>query len=246
MVCYAKRRGNMKRKWILSALFCWGGLFSCSNPVKENDPVIPGLVLNALERADITLLAGAFSNRKISRISVDRTRYFGYSYPQDVQANDFTGIVQFDSVYTDTDKISYQDLQFYNRHWHKFSTDGLPDSGRVFVNDWYSSQDLFYPTEKTVFKLDSFTIIAEFSGTLNKTQIAEYLHEIAAIQPGLLDTNQQKIIADFSMPEVSSIGSSTIHDTTDIDVQCGDWMSTYRFKFVENEFKEVSIRTIGF
>lgn len=237
---------KMKRKWILAALLCWAGLSSCSNPVKENDPIIPGTVLNAQERADITLLAGKFSTRQISRISVDSTTYLGRWYPYTRQKNDFTGIVQFDSVYRDTDKVSYQTLQFYNRGWYKFSIDGLQDSERVFVNNWYSSPGWFFPTEKTVFNINSLTIIAVFNGTLNKTQIAEYLHKIAAIQPALLDTNQQKIIADFSMPGISSVGSSTNQDTTNIDLQCGNWMSTYRFTFVETLFKEVSIMQIIF
>lgn len=236
----------MKRKWILAVLLCWIGLSSCSNPANGKGPIVPSIVLTAQERADITLLAGNFSNRQIISISVDSTKYFGWYYPHTANENDFTGTVQFDSVYADTDKISYQTLLFYNRDWYKFSVDGLPDSEKVFINKWYSSSHWFDTLEKTVFKINSLTIIAVFNGTLNKTQIAEYLHKIAAIQPALLDTNQQKIIAGFSMPGISSVSSSTNQDTTNIDLQCGNWMSTYRFTFVETVFKEVSIMQIIF
>lgn len=235
----------MKGKWLIAVSLCWSGLSSCSNPADENGSRVPGIVLTARERADITLLAGKFSTRRVSGISADSTSYFGWE-SSTRNEHDFTGTVQYDSAYTDTDKISYQNLRFYNRQWYRFSIDGLPDSEKVFVNNWYSSPAGFTTEEKTVFNINSLTIIALFSGALNKMVITEYLQKITAIQPGLLDTNQQKIIAGFSLPDISSISSSTKQDTTFIDLQCGNWMSTYRFKFVESEFKEFSLMQLIF
>ena len=100
----------MKTKWLLVVCACFG-CFSCSNPAKENS--VPGADLSAHDRADIALLASHFSQRNIDSISAAPTVYFRVMNP--MMENDFTGHVTFDSVYTDTDKISYQSLQFYNR-----------------------------------------------------------------------------------------------------------------------------------
>ncbi|MGA2506932.1 MAG: hypothetical protein ABSF80_05590 [Chitinispirillaceae bacterium] len=217
----------MKTKWLLVVCACFG-CFSCSNPVKEN--TVPGTDLSAQDRADITFIAHHFSQRNIDSIWAGPTVHYGMVAPVTGE-NDYTGHVTFDSVYTDTDKISYQSLEFYNRYWFAYSAYGLPDSEMVFVINWYSSSVYFHTVEKTVFKIDTLTIIATMSGDLNKTAIVGYLNTIQAIQADTADTNHSKIPADFSLAHVANIYSYMNQDTTVMEMQRGDSFSIYGYWF---------------
>jgi hypothetical protein len=232
----------MKTKWLI-VVCAWCSFFFCSNPAKENN--VPGIDLSALDRADITLLASHFSQRNIDTISAGPTVYYGWMAPVN-RENDYTGHVTFDSVYTDTDKISYQSLIFYNRYWYAYSAYGLPDSGLVSVKHWYSSLDYLYTTEKTVFKIDTLTIIAAVNGELKKTAIVDYLNKLYAIEADSADTNHIKIPADFSMARVTDIRSSVYQDTTAMNLQCGSIFTTYQFRFLSGNFMDASVMQIFF
>jgi hypothetical protein len=221
----------MKTKWLFTACACLG-LLSCGrNPVI----VTQDADLSAQDRADITLLASHFSERNIDTIRAGPTSYGWWVRPMN-RENDFTGHVTFDPVYTDTDKISYQSLQFYNRYWCAYSACGLPDSELVFVNDWYSSSVYFSDVVKTVFKIDTLTIIATVSGDLNKTAIVGYLNTIYAIQADTADTNYKKIPAGFSLAGVTNINLSTYQDTTRLNLQCENNHACYWFRFFAGDF----------
>ena len=109
----------------------------------------------------------------------------------------------------------------------------------VFVNNWYSSAAYLYTVEKTVFKIDTLTIIAGLSSVLNKTALVGYLNTLYAIQSDTADTNYKKIPAGFSVAGVTSIGSTADQDTTTMDLQCGG--DTYWFRFLANDFLGVGI-----
>jgi len=238
----------MKTKWLLLVGVCFG-CFSCSNPVKEN--TVPDANLSALERADIALLAAHFSSRNIDSIWAGPTVYYGHGVPVQPgpRENDFTGHVTFDSMYTDTDKISCQGLQFSNKYWYSYSGHVLPDSEMVFVNDWYSYPGYFGTVEKTVFKIDTLIIFATVSGVLNKTAIVGYLNTIYAMMADSADTSYKRFLTDFSVARVASISSSAIQDTTFLDLNYGDFFFTYRtyqFWFLGSVFIHVVVFGIAF
>lgn len=226
--------------------------FSCNNPVNNNPAKIspgdiPGIQLTEQDQSEITALARHFSQRKIDRISVDSTRYFGWILIHEPRENDFTGTVQFDSVYVDTDIISYQNLTFYNKYWYNYSMDGLPDSQRVWVKNWYSSQHRFNVSEKTVFKVDSLRIIASTNDALKKADLIGYLKAIAVLSAASVDTNQQKALAGFSLENVTNIHSYVSQDTATIGLSCGnESMTTYVFAFVNGNFKNIFLRVLLF
>lgn len=229
--CHAAKRDDMKTKRLIVVCACFG-CFSCSNPVT----VIPSTDLSARDRADITLLARHFSQRNIDSIWAGPTVYYGYYVGPAHGENDYTGHVTFDSVYTDTDKISYQSLVFYNRYWYAYSAYRPPDSELVFVNDWYSKSTYLYTWDKTVFKIDTLAIIATLGGIANKTTVVGYLNTIYAIQADTADTNHKKMPPYFSMTNVSSIYSYTYQDTTTMSLQCGDNAAYYDFRFFAGDF----------
>jgi|WetSurMetagenome_2_1015567.scaffolds.fasta_scaffold90496_1 hypothetical protein len=222
----------MKTRWLFTACACLG-LLSCGRNPAGN--ASHGADLSAQDRTDITLLASHFSERNIDSIWAGPTTYGWWVGPMN-RENDFTGHVTFDSAYTDTDKISYQSLVFYNRSWYAYSAYGLPDSEMVFVNDWYSSLAYFSTAVKTVFKIDTLTIIATVSEDLNKTAIVGYLNTIYAIQADTADTNYKKIPAGFSLAGVTSINLSTYQDTTRLIMQCVNNHAYYWFRFFAGDF----------
>jgi hypothetical protein len=223
----------MKTKWILLACTCVGCL-SCSNPANED---IPGTDLSTRDRAAITILARHFSERDIDSITAAPTVYYGFVVvPQPYRDNDFTGTVIFDSVYTDSDKISYQSLNFYNRNWYAYSNYGLLPSEMVFVDNWYSSPGYFNTQIKTVFKIDTLTIIATMDTGESKMAVAGYLNTLFAIQADSADTNHNKIPEGFSMAKVSYINSSIYQDTTTLNLNCGDIVNSYQFRFFAEDF----------
>jgi hypothetical protein len=232
----------MKTKLRFIACACLVYLSCGRNPAGN---AYQGADLSAQDLSDIALLAAHFSQRHIDTISAGYTSYRGHWAPLPYRENDFTGYVQFDSIYTDTDKVSYQNLRFYNRFWYAYAAYKPSNSEIVFVNDWYSCQSYFSAVEKTVFKIDTLTIIASLSGELGKTAVVGLFDTILAAQTDTADTNHSKIPADFSLANTTNLYSYTSNDSTFLNISTGNHI-IYRTTFVAGELRNVFVEHIVF
>jgi hypothetical protein len=234
-----KKKGDRMKRTCLFIL-CSGFCFCFCNLIPAIS--IPDTNLSDQDRSDIALLGAHFSSRHIDTISVGRTNYCGHIViPNPPAASyDFTGQVRFDSIYVDTDRVSYQNLLFYNRHWYAYSAHKPPDSEIVFINDWYSSPSCFYTMEKNVFKIDSLTVvIAQMSGELDKPAVVELLKNLRAIQTNSADTNHSRIPVSLWI-HAMTISADTSHDSTSLTIETTCYQH-FSYTFFAGELKTVRV-----
>jgi hypothetical protein len=198
----------------------------CSKPATITQPGIPNANLSVQDKADIVALASHFSMRAIDTINVWRYQYVELALVPPDRNADFYGVVTYDSTYSDTDRISYQTLVFYNRRWSAFVTDSAYDSGRVFINDWYSAPQYLSRYEKRVFTVDTATVMSQVSDTVDKVMVTTILRLVLHNQYSAADTNLR-----FAEPisNIEKIEVSIKNDTTSIVLVIGKARCVFKY-----------------
>jgi hypothetical protein len=123
-----------------------------------------------------------------------------------------------------------------------YAADSAYDTGRVFVNNWYSTPQYFSSFEKRIFRVDSVTIIARTGDSISKPTAMDLLRMIlhnqySGVKPGLhlLD----------SLTNIASIEMSTKADTTFFHLTFGlsvaEGIITYNFTYAEGVLSLTSI-----
>jgi hypothetical protein len=199
--------------------------FSCTSPTTIHP--IPNANISAQDRADIAGLASHFSTRTIDSISISHFHYYELVPYRDT-ATDFYGFVHFDSTYSDTDAVSYQDLYFYNRYWSSFNTDTAYDSTRVFVHDWYSESKCLYSYEKRIFKIDTITVITRTDSIINKPLIA---HVLSLIQENQFTKKDTSLHFTEKLADLNYVNVSVRNDSTTFSLGFGSGNPTFLFSY---------------
>jgi hypothetical protein len=100
---------------------------------------------------------------------------------------------------------------FFNRKWLAYNADSAYDTGRVFVNNWYSTPQYFSSFDKRIFRVDSISIITRADDSINKPLATDLLRMVLHDQYSSL--NSVFHVSD-SLASVESIDMSTKADTT--------------------------------